>query len=265
MSNDSFLNIDTPENVVFGYEVAGIGSRFLAALLDSFLILVLMFIAYLTAGLLMTIIGTDDFGTAAIAFFGLIAFVILWGYYILFEIIWNGQSPGKRLQGLRVLRQDGTPVSASEATIRNLIRIIDFLPFAYGVGVVTMFINGQSRRLGDLAAGTLVIREKGTITLDSLAESAKAPVDILAEPASLSGTNYDFPIEKLANKDIELAEEFLRRRDQLGNREYVARQVARSLYRKMELDWIQTTTLRSEDAIIYIVQTYRQKNALNED
>ena len=64
---------------------------------------------------------------------------------------------------------------------------------------------------------------------------------------------------------MELAEEFLRRRDQLGNREYVARQVARSLYRKMELDWIQTTTLRSEDAIIYIVQTYRQKNALNED
>ena len=97
MSNDSFLNIDTPENVVFGYEVAGIGSRFLAALLDSFLILVLMFIAYLTAGLLMTIIGTDDFGTAAIAFFGLIAFVILWGYYILFEIIWNGQINSLRI------------------------------------------------------------------------------------------------------------------------------------------------------------------------
>ncbi len=134
MSDDIYLNIDTPENVVFGYEVAGIGSRFLATLLDSILILVLMIVAYITAALLLSALGPDNIGPATLAIFGLIAFAILWGYYILFEIVWNGQSPGKRWQGLRVLRLDGTPVSASEATIRNLIRIVDFYPSLMGLG-----------------------------------------------------------------------------------------------------------------------------------
>ena len=189
----------------------------------------------------------------------MIAFAILWGYYILFEIVWNGQSPGKRWQGLRVLRLDGTPVSASEAVIRNLIRIVDFLPFAYGIGVITMFVNGQSRRLGDLAAGTLVIREKSAVTLESLAESAESPVNLQSTATPVTGQKYDFPVEKLTSKDIEMAEEFLRRRDQLGNRDKMAIQIARSLYRKMDkLEWTRTTGLNPEDAILQIVLTYQQ-------
>ncbi len=258
MSDDFYLNIDTPENVVFGYEVAGIGSRFLATLLDSILIVFLIGIAYLTAALLLAATGLDNIGSATLAVFGFIAFAILWGYYILFEIVWNGQSPGKRWQGLRVLRLDGTPVSASEVTIRNLIRIVDFLPFAYGVGVIAMFISDQSRRLGDLAAGTLVIREKSTVTLDSLADSAESTVNLESTAAPLPGQDFDFPLDKLSSKDIEIAEEFLRRRDRLSNRDNMARQIAQSLYRKMELDSNQTSTLNFEQTILHIVLTFRQ-------
>ncbi|MEK7327557.1 MAG: RDD family protein, partial [Chloroflexota bacterium] len=95
-----------------------------------------------------------------VAIFGLISFAFFWGYYILFEMLWNGQSPGKRWVGLRVIRTDGTPITLTESIIRNLVRLVDFLPAYYGVGVVTMFINEQSRRLGDLAAGTLVVHDR---------------------------------------------------------------------------------------------------------
>ncbi len=124
-----------------------------------------------------------------------------------------------------------------------------------------MFINDRSRRLGDLAAGTLVIREKSAITLDSLAESVESPVNPQSTATPMTGQKYDFPVEKLTSKDIEIAEEFLRRREQLGNREFVARQVAGSLYRKMELDRTVTTTLNAEDAILHIVLIFRQGNS----
>jgi uncharacterized RDD family membrane protein YckC len=102
--DDSFLNIDTPENVVFGYEVVGIGSRFMAALVDTLIIVVLQIVVNLTmvllAGNLLDVSAGEAWVTAV---FGLISFILLWGYYIFFEMLWNGQSPGKRWLGLRVL------------------------------------------------------------------------------------------------------------------------------------------------------------------
>ena len=171
---DEYLNIDTPENVAFGYEVAGIGSRFLAALIDTLILLVLQIVVNLTVLLILSltildfIAGESTWGWL-VAIFGLVSFTFFWGYYIFFETLWNGQSPGKRLTKLRVIRTDGTPITLAEAVIRNLVRMIDFLPAYYGVGVVVMFIDGQSRRLGDMAAGTLVVREAAAVTLESLA------------------------------------------------------------------------------------------------
>src|SRR5262249_22782148 len=174
--------IDTPENVVFGYRVAGIGSRFLAAIIDSALIVVLEIVVNLALLLVVLNLFRESLNSndnAAIAWllglFGLIAFAILWGYYIFFELLWNGQSPGKRRMGLRVLRMDGTPITLSESIIRNLVRLVDFLPAYYGVGVVVMFIDGQSRRLGDLAAGTVVVHDRAAVTLESLAAASARP------------------------------------------------------------------------------------------
>src|SRR5215510_11634669 len=106
----------------------------------------------------------------------LASFVLFWGYYIFFEMLWNGQTPGKRWVGLRVIRTDGTPITLSESFIRNLTRLVDFLPAAYGIGIISMFLDKQSRRLGDLAAGTLVVHDRAPISIQSL--SVKRTVNL---------------------------------------------------------------------------------------
>ena len=169
---DEFLNIDTPENVVFGYEVVGIGSRFLAALIDT-LIIGFLLIATNAILILVFVGGFNNLSSASsivIALISLISFAFFWGYYIFFEMTWNGSSPGKRQVGIRVIRADGTPITLAESVIRNLVRLIDFLPGAYGLGLVTMFIDGKARRLGDLAANTLVVREQTAVSLESLSQ-----------------------------------------------------------------------------------------------
>src|SRR4029079_4673215 len=107
-------------------------------------------------------------GSLLAALGSLLAFAILWGYYIAFELLWNGQSPGKRAIGLRVVREGGRPITFVGSAVRNLIRIVDFLPALYGIGVVVMFVDRRSRRLGDLAGGTLVVKERRGVTLESL-------------------------------------------------------------------------------------------------
>ena len=262
MSQDRFLNIDTPENVIFDYEVAGIGSRFLAAMVDSILIVIAMLGSYIIGALLISVLGLSVDSIAPgiiIAFLGFLAFLVLWGYYIFFEIIWNGQSPGKRWQHLRVLRNDGTPIGMSESAIRNLVRIIDFLPISYGIGVITMFSNSQARRLGDFAAGTLVVHEETSVTLDDL--------KISATKLKTAGVNFDvelmgdstLPVEKLSVRDIQLIEDYLQRRFELNNRAHLADQLARSLTAKMDLPPEETAGKQSEEILIQIFLTYRKQ------
>jgi len=237
---DDTLRIDTPENVMFGYHVAGIGSRFLAALVDSLLIIVLEVVVN-AAGLLVarfvfkfSFASDDTTGLAwLLGVFGLLSFALLWGYYIFFEMLWNGQSPGKRWVGLRVLRLDGTPITLSESIIRNLVRLVDFLPAYYGVGVVAMFISSQSRRLGDLAAGTVVVHDRAAVTLESLAAAPAARPNPALTPSAGSG---QWPVERLTSRDLEMAEDFLRRRDTLANRGELARRIAQALLTRMGAD-----------------------------
>lgn len=213
---DEFLTIDTPENVMFGYEVVGLGSRFIAAMIDTLLIIFLQLIVYL--GLLVVVVSLGDGGmggnwlTAVII---LIAFLFLWGYYIYFETSWNGQTPGKKWAGIRVLRQNGMPVTLSEVIIRNLIRIVDFLPVLYGLGIVVMFADRQSRRLGDLAAGTLVVRALADVTLDSLTpdhSAGKRYWQRQAHQPHILAIVAQLPLDRLKTADLELAQEYLRRR-----------------------------------------------------
>lgn len=272
-SQDEFLQIDTPENVVFGYEVAGIGSRFLAAMIDHLAIGVMQLIVALLALMILTGVGAmsdmDNLSAWVIGGLGLISFVLLWGYYIVFEALWNGQTPGKRLLKLRVIRVDGTPITLVEALVRNLTRLIDFLPITYGIGIVTMFINQQSRRLGDLAAGTLVVFERPEITLESLRTPAPAGVfSTIAQTARLSQpaeagqpleTVAELPVERLTERDIAMVEDYLRRRRDLAGREALARQMAQAVHQRMELAY-QPMSLDALDAwLARVVTAYRQR------
>jgi len=169
---DEHITISTPEQVAFQYEVAGIGSRFVASLLD-----------HLILGLAITLIwcGAAAFGLSSFAadesgavfylimsLIVLIVFLLFWGYFVIFETLWNGQTPGKRAGRLRVIRRSGQPVGAGEVMVRNLVRLIDLMPGFYGIGLISMFIDKEARRLGDFAAGTIVIREGEDIGLKNV-------------------------------------------------------------------------------------------------
>ncbi len=248
------LDIQTPENVAFGYQVAGIGSRFLATLLDTLIIVLLQVIIVIVAILIITTFEgssfADQLSTWIVAIFGLILTLFYWGYYVFFELLWNGQSPGKRWVGLRVIRMDGTPITLSEALIRNLVRLVDFLPAAYGVGILTMFIDKQSRRLGDLAAGTLVVHDRAPISIQSLSVKRAVNLRVQGLPDTIAG---EFPVERLTNNDLSLIEDFLLRRDQLTHRETLAIQILNTLYRRFGLPLPTITRLEAENRLAAIL------------
>jgi uncharacterized RDD family membrane protein YckC len=257
---DEMLNIDTPENVAFGYTVAGIGSRFLAALVDTTIIVILQLIVLGTSAYALKaakLMSNTDAWSAAI--FGLISFLLFWGYYIFFEMVWNGQSPGKRWAGLRVIRADGTPVTLAESVIRNLVRIIDFMPIGYGVGIVAMFINSQARRLGDMAAGSLVIHDGGEISIKSIAAHGH-----IAIPADLPALNPNLPLERIQPDDIQIMEDFLARRQNLINAAPLALQILKRLYNHMDAE-LPDDVSRPEAELLAILVGIRNRSHQNEN
>lgn len=215
--------VETPENIALSYEVAGIGSRFLAAIVDSALLIVAQALVLYPIGVLAGV--SDLTNSLFVAVGAALGFALVWGYYIVFELLWSGQSPGKRLFSLRVVREGGRPISFLAALIRNTVRLVDFLPALYGIGVVTMFADQRARRLGDFAAGTFVIRERSTVTLASLTRTADPP---LAAPTLAT-------ITLLTEDDYALVREFLERREALGRdvRQRIALQLAAGLQARL--------------------------------
>lgn len=224
------LTLETPEQLEINYNIARLGSRFIAALWDSFFIvcleILLVFGSYLIAESVDAF--SSDWANWIIGGMFLMMFAILWGYYVIFELLWNGQSPGKRLAGIRTVRQNGAPIGLTESAIRNIVRIIDFMPGAYGFGVLTMFIDLKSRRLGDFAAGTLVVHDKVAVSLDTLGRQVTADTRYL-EPAIPN-------LNRLEENEVEAVRRFLQRRDTLHNDIQLAAQLATRVRTKLELD-----------------------------
>jgi uncharacterized RDD family membrane protein YckC len=163
------IKIDTPEQIALELPLAGIGSRFLGMAIDTLLQWVLYFVIFLI--FLATAWAVPSLGhlgryfkwipesfLPAVAV--LFIFCIYWGYFAFFEIIWKGQTPGKKIAGIRVIHTSGRPINAYEAIGRNLLRAIDGFPGVYAVGIVCMMLNDQHRRLGDYVAGTVVVHDK---------------------------------------------------------------------------------------------------------
>ena len=183
------------------FVLAGIGSRFMAAFLDSLIQAALFAVLSVLVAILLAALGWAGGSPAwALAAFFLGAFTINWGYYTLFEILWKGQTPGKRWAGIRVIKESGRPITAFEAVARNLIRIVDWLPSLYGAGVVTMLLNAKHRRLGDFVAGTLVVHE-----------SSERESSLYFNPPPQ--TDFVFPqAAGISLQEAELIETFLARR-----------------------------------------------------
>lgn len=175
---DEQVSVITPESVGFSLEVAGLGSRFLALLLDSLfkgvVVAILLFATIFSAPLLGEGVLSGVIMAVGFVLAGLVAIL----YHIVLEVAWSGRTPGKRLLGLRVVKDSGVPIGFWDALIRNLLRMVDYLPSFYLVGVVAIFASPLHKRVGDLAAGTVVIKER------SLKAAAAPPRPILQGAAA---------------------------------------------------------------------------------
>ncbi len=214
------LVIETPERVELYYTRAQVGNRFLAAFIDHLIQL------FILAGLALAAYSAQDaldwiwsgLGDWLLAGVILLSFFIYTSYFVIFETIWNGQTPGKRLFRLRVIREDGRPIRFYESLVRNLIRTaLDSMPMVivplYSIGIVSVFLSGRSKRIGDYVAGTVVIRESETKapTLSdvmALARSESAKDRAVIADAQL----FAFDPEKLGQEDFEAMSVYLRRR-----------------------------------------------------
>ncbi len=151
--------IETPEHVQLSYELAGLGSRFVALLLDAGLQFVVLSVLIGIVLRMAVYLQTPRTGLFVFVLLSCSALLSI-AYFVALEVAWRGQSVGKRLTGLRVIRAGGGTVGFSEAAVRNLLRLIDWLPALYVVGAVFIFFSRHCQRLGDFAAGTLVVRER---------------------------------------------------------------------------------------------------------
>jgi uncharacterized RDD family membrane protein YckC len=224
--NEPFAEIhtvETPEQIQLEFALAGIGSRCLALLLDYLIqvgvsvVLILVVVFTATASLRTPWVGAIVIG----AFF-----LLQFGYFIGFEIFWNGQTPGKRWIGLRAIKDSGRPLSAGETIGRNLLRIVDQLPGMYGVGLIAMIFSKSNKRLGDMVAGSVVIRE------------AAVEESRLAWSAGPVAGGLPLGANQLSAADIALVDSFLARRDQLdgATRGRMAEQIIAHLGPKLHLN-----------------------------
>lgn len=162
---DTLNSYRTPEGVELSFALAGPFPRGMAWLID----LGIRIVCYITIGIISSLLGGMGSGLFLITIF-----LLEWFYPVFFEVR-SGMTPGKRIIGLQVIRDDGTPVSWTSSILRNLIRNVDFLPFFNMTGLVTMFLNPKFKRLGDLAAGTLVIYQKESSTIFKVPDGKPKP------------------------------------------------------------------------------------------
>lgn len=178
---DTRHHVETPEGIDLVLRPAGALPRSLAFALDLLFrgaILLVMF-------LILALLGQVGVGLGSILFF-----LVNWWYMVLFEVLRQGRSPGKQIMGLRVVHDDGTPVGWGASLTRNLLRFVDMLPFAYCLGLISCFSHPAFKRLGDLAAGTLVVYRDDTAKRPTIAagDAERAPFRLdLAEQRALLG------------------------------------------------------------------------------
>ena len=202
VSSTPHLDVATPERVALTLPVAGIGYRCLAWLVDAALIFFFWVVAYFVFTLLVSdVLGVfQGLSTVGRTLLVVGVFATQWLYWTVGEVFFHGQTPGKRALRIRVVRMDGSPVGLFESAVRNLCRAVDFLPVGYAAGCLTMLLTARHRRLGDLLAGTLLVRDE-RVDLDKYT----APLD------AASGTGAPSSARELTAEEVELVLAFLSR------------------------------------------------------
>ena len=238
-ATEEILVIETPERVPLHFALASIGNRFLACAIDHALQFALVLLVSLAFYFLMDSFRLEGFFKDApkwlYALLVILTFLIFTSYFIFFEWLWNGQTPGKRWLKLRVIREDGRPITFWEAMVRNLLRIFDMMPAPfYSIGLIAVFINGNDQRVGDMVAGTVVVREREA-EAPSFNQVFASPVSDAALRRSYKPLPFTADLASLTEKEIEVIETFLRRRWDLPDapRQWIAWRVALPIMYKL--------------------------------
>src|SRR5579863_9315969 len=239
------LSIETPELVAIQMPIAGIGSRFIALLVDYLIwIPSILLVGKIFSTFLPSLTAFNKLSEQwAVAIYVFLIFLFNWGYFTLFEAFWNGRTPGKRVARIRVIQRSGRAIGLFESMARNFIRYIDQIPFFYAVGAIAIFVTRDHQRLGDLAAGTLVVRDRieeapasreatRTFTANMFTPAAPTP-----EPHA-GFTLPDLGIAKLSVSDLQVLESFFSRRLDmpLETRETIAQRIAAAIQAKSGLE-----------------------------
>ena len=249
IETEETLIIETPERVPLEFALASIGNRFLAVAIDHFIqYFSILIIAWISIGLAGG--GASSVVDAPSEFFGempkwtiailiIALFLIFAGYFIAFEWLWNGQTPGKRLMKLRVIREDGRPITLWEAIARNLLRIVDAVPGfvlpVYSVGLIVIFVSSRDQRLGDMFAGTVVVRERGG-EAPTFADTFTSRVRDTAFSRVQKRIEFRADITQISQAEIEVVESFLRRRWDISEKQrtWMAWRIALPLMYKLK-------------------------------
>ena len=241
------LSIDTPEQVALDFALASIGSRFLALAVDTLIqtgaTLLLVLVGFALVAVFSVTFETMNPWILAVLF--LAYFLIYNAYFAVFEAAWNGQTPGKRVVGLRVISVTGRPISVFEAILRNVVRIADQLPGIYAIGIVSIFVTERNQRLGDLAAGTVVVHERA-VEANDLELKLEAPAVSTRHGAS-----------SLAPEEVAIIELFLRRRDQLDD--YSRSSKARQIADRIRAQLGNTDRGDDESFLVEVLTEYRER------
>jgi uncharacterized RDD family membrane protein YckC len=255
MSNPPALHLDgthtvlTPEYVEFNFVLAGLMSRFLAWLLDSCISIGVA--AVLVMVLSVAEVFVQGFGSA-VAF--VVWFLIDWGYMIAFETLWSGQTIGKRVMGLRVIQETGVRVSAHQSLLRNLVRPVDRLPLFYLVGGVAALFSDSQQRLGDMIAGTIVVRER-RLKIPSALERPEGDTSLLDD------ADFRARVGKLSAEEEAVCLSAALRREELGMEARLALFAALGERLEHELGFKRPEHLSSEKLVLLVVAALAAKKA----
>jgi len=232
VATEDILVIETPERVPLHFALASIGNRFLACAIDhaiqgvSLALIVIAAIALANFSTVEQSLSNAPKWVYAIMI--LLVFLTFSGYFAFFEWIWSGQTPGKRWLKLRVIREDGRPITFWEASVRNLLRSFDMMPFPfYSIGLISVFSTTRDQRVGDMVAGTVVVREREA-EAPEFSQVFATPVSDPALRRSFKPVDFTASLGSLTESEIQVVETFLRRRWELSEvpRQWMAWRVA---------------------------------------
>jgi uncharacterized RDD family membrane protein YckC len=270
IATEDILIIETPERVPLHFALASIGNRFLACAVDH-LIQWLALGLILLAGVVLSNISAIQavFASApkwVSAVMILLLFLVFSSYFAFFEWLWSGQTPGKRWMKLRVIREDGRPITFWEAAVRNLLRVFDMVPPPfYSIGLISVFATSRDQRIGDLVAGTVVVREREA-EAPEFAQVFAAPVSDPALRRSFKPVEFTASLSSLTDSEIQVVETFLRRRWDLSDvpRQWMAWRVSLPILYKIRPTY-DLATFTYEGFLEELLHRYLQEHRFGSD